>query len=58
VSITDWEMLRGEEGYAPSGEPAHAENALTWVLETMHLYAFNLGLVKEMYSSRKNRKGE
>lgn len=58
ASITDWEMLRGEEGYVPSGEPAHAENALTWVLEAMHLYAFDLGLIHEMYPSRKNRKGE
>jgi hypothetical protein len=58
VSITDWEMLRGEEGYVPSGEPAHAENALTWVLEAMHLYAFDLGLIREMNPSRKNRKGE
>jgi hypothetical protein len=47
ASITDWEMLRGEEGYVPSGEPAHAEKALTWVLEAMHLYAFDLGLVSE-----------
>ncbi|PKO01242.1 MAG: hypothetical protein CVU42_00085 [Chloroflexi bacterium HGW-Chloroflexi-4] len=45
VIITDWEMLRGEEGYVSSGEPAHAENALTWVLEGMHLYAFDLGLI-------------
>lgn len=58
VSITDWEMLRGEEGYVPSGEPAHAENALTWVMEAMHLYAFDLGLIREMYPPRKNRKGE
>jgi hypothetical protein len=58
VTISDWEMLRGEEGYVPSGEPAHAENALTWVLEAMHLYAFDLGLVRETYPSRKNRKGE
>jgi hypothetical protein len=58
ASITDWEMLRGEEGYVPSGEPAHSENALTWVLEAMHLYAFDLGLIREMYPSRKNRKGE
>ncbi len=58
ASITDWEMLRGEEGYVPSGEPAHAEKALTWVLEAMHLYAFDLGLIHEMYPSRKNRKGE
>jgi hypothetical protein len=47
VSITDWEMLRGEEGYVPAGEPDHAEKALTWVLEAMHLYAFDLGLVGE-----------
>jgi hypothetical protein len=58
VTISDWEMLRGEEGYVPSGEPAHAENALTWVLEAMHLYAFDLGLIHERYPSRKNRKGE
>lgn len=58
ASITDWEMLRGEEGYVHSGEPAHAENALTWVLEAMHLYAFDLGLMNDMYPSRKNRKGE
>ena len=58
VTISDWEMLRGEEGYVPSGEPAHAENALTWVLEAMHLYAFDLGLIREMYPSRKNRKVE
>jgi hypothetical protein len=45
ASITDWEMLRGEEGYVPSGEPAHAEEALSWVLEAMHLYAFDLGLI-------------
>jgi hypothetical protein len=57
VTISDWEMLRGEEGYVPSGEPAHAENALTWVLEAMHLYAFDLGLVRETYPPRKNRKG-
>ena len=47
VSISDWEMLRGEEGYVPSGEPDHAEKALTWVLEAIHLYAFDLGLVVE-----------
>ena len=47
ATITDWEMLRGEEGYVPSGEPDHAEKALTWVLEAMHLYAFDLGLVRE-----------
>jgi len=58
VTISDWEMLCGEEGYVPSGEPAHGENALTWVLEAMHLYAFDLGLIREMYPSRKNRKGE
>ena len=58
ASITDWEMLRGEEGYVPSGEPAHAEEALSWVMEAMHLYAFDLGLIREMYPSRKNRKGE
>ncbi len=43
ASITDWEMLRGEEGYVSSGEPAHAEKALIWVLEAMNLYAFDLG---------------
>ena len=58
VTISDWEMLRGEEGYVPSGEPAHAENALSWVLEAMHLYSFDLGLINDMYPSRKNRKGE
>lgn len=58
ASITDWEMLRGEEEYIPSGEPAHAENALTWVLEAMYLYVFDLGLINEIYPSRKNRKGE
>jgi hypothetical protein len=47
ANITDWEMLRGEEGYVQSGEPAHAEEALSWVLEAMHLYAFDLGLVGE-----------
>lgn len=47
VTISDWEMLRGEEGYVPVGEPDHAEKALTWVLESMHLYAFDLGLVRE-----------
>ena len=47
ASITDWEMLRGEEGYVPTGEPDHAEKALTWVLEAMHLYAFDLGLAVE-----------
>jgi len=45
ASISDWEMLRGEEGYVPSGEPAHAEEALSWVLEAMHLYAFDLRLI-------------
>jgi len=58
ANITDWEMLRGEEGYVQSGEPAHAEEALSWVLEAMHLYAFDLGLINDMYPSRKNRKGE
>lgn len=47
VTISDWELLRGEEGYVPGGEPDHAEKALTWVLEAMHLYAFDLGLAKE-----------
>lgn len=47
VTISDWEMLRGEEGYVPIGEPDHAEKALTWVLEAMHLYAFDLGLAVE-----------
>jgi len=47
VTISDWEMLRGEEGYVPIGEPDHAEKALTWVLEAMHLYAFDLGLAGE-----------
>jgi hypothetical protein len=47
VTISDWEILRGEEGYVPSGEPAHAEKALAWVLEAMHLYAFDLGLARE-----------
>lgn len=47
VTISDWEMLRGEDGYVPNGEPTHAENALSWVLEAMHLYAFDLGLVRE-----------
>jgi hypothetical protein len=47
ASINEWEMLRGEEGYVPIGEPAHAEKALTWVLEAMHLYAFDLGLMRE-----------
>ena len=58
ASITDWEMLRGEEGYVPSGEPVHSEEALSWVMEAMHLYAFDLGLIHERYPSRKNRKGE
>jgi hypothetical protein len=58
ATITDWEMLRGEEGYVPSGEPAHAGKALTWVLEAMHLYAFDLGLVREKYPSRENRNRE
>jgi hypothetical protein len=58
ASITDWEMLRGEEGYVPSGEPVHAEEALSWVMEAMHLYAFDLGLVRETYPPRKNRKGK
>jgi len=58
VTISDWEMLRGEEGYVPSGEPVHAEEALSWVMEAMHLYAFDLGLIHERYPSRKNRKGE
>jgi hypothetical protein len=47
VTISDWEMLRGEEGYVQSGEPVHAENSLTWVLEAMHLYALDLGLAVE-----------
>ena len=47
VTISDWEMLRGEEGYVPTGEPDHAEKALTWVLEAMHLYAYDLGLAVE-----------
>ena len=54
ASITDWEMLRGEEGYVQSGEPAHAEEALSWVLEAMHLYAFDLGLARE--ATKKERK--
>jgi len=58
ANITDWEMLRGEEGYVQSGEPAHAEEALSWVLEAMHLYAFDLGLTREKYPSRQNKKGE
>lgn len=58
VTISDWEILRGEEGYVPSGEPDHAEKALTWVLEAMHLYAFDLGLMREKYPSRQNRKGD
>ena len=47
VTISDWEMLRGEEGYVPVGEPDHAEKALIWVMEAMHLYAFDLGLMRE-----------
>ena len=47
ASITDWDFLGGEEGYGSSGEPAHAEKALTWVLEALHLYSFDLGLVSE-----------
>ncbi len=47
ANITGWEMLRGEEGYVQSGEPAHAEETLSWGLEAMHLYAFDLGLVLE-----------
>ena len=47
VTISEWEMLRGEEGYVPTGEPDHAEKALTWVLEAMHLYAYDLGLAVE-----------
>lgn len=47
VSITDWELLRSEEGYALAGKPAHAETALAWVLEALHLHAFDLGLVRE-----------
>jgi len=47
VTISDWEILRGEEGYVPVGEPEHAEKALTWVLEAMHLYAYDLGLAVE-----------
>jgi len=58
VTISDWEMLRGEEGYVPSGEPDHAEKALTWVLEAIHLYAFDLGFAREKYPSRQNRKEE
>lgn len=58
VTISDWEMLRGEEGYVQSGEPVHAEEALSWVLEAMHLYAYDLGLAREKYQSRQNRKGE
>jgi len=44
--------LRGEEGYVPSGEPDHAEKALTWVLEAMHLYSFDLGLMHEKGGGR------
>lgn len=58
VSIADGELLRGEEGYVLGGEPAHAEKALAWVLEAMHLYAFDLGLISEKYPSQKNRKME
>jgi hypothetical protein len=58
ANITDWEMLRGEEGYVQSGEPSHAEEALSWVMEAMHLYAFDLGLMYEKYHSRQYRKGE
>jgi len=58
VTISDWEMLRGEEGYVPSGEPDHAEKALTWVLEAIHLYAFDLDFAREKYPSRQNRKEE
>ena len=47
ANITNWEMLRGEEGYVQSGEPTHAEEALSWVLEAMHLYAFDLELALE-----------
>ncbi len=57
VTISDWEMLRGEEGYVQIGEPTHAEEALSWVLEAMHLYAFDLGLAQEKYPSRQNRNG-
>jgi hypothetical protein len=55
ASITDWEMLRGEEGYVPGGEPAHTENALIWVLEAMHLYAFDLGLMREKRGIERKR---
>jgi hypothetical protein len=54
VTISDWEMLRGEEGYVPGGEPDHAEKALTWVLEAMHLYAFDLGLAREATKKERN----
>lgn len=58
VSITDWDLLRSEDGYAPTGEPAHAEAALTWVLEAMHLYAYDLGLVGGKFSARKKESKE
>ena len=54
VTISDWEMLRGEEGYVPVGEPYHAEKALTWVMEAMHLYAFDLGLAREAMKKERN----
>ncbi len=54
VTISDWEMLRGEEGYVPVGEPYHAEKALTWVMEAMHLYAFDLGLAREATKKERN----
>ncbi|MBI9051788.1 MAG: hypothetical protein JEZ00_20385 [Anaerolineaceae bacterium] len=47
VTITDWEFLRGEEGYIQAGEPDHAEKALSWVLEALHIHAFDLELIHE-----------
>lgn len=55
ATITDGEMLRGEEGYVQSGEPVHAEEALSWVMEAMHLYAFDLGLVREQRGKERKK---
>jgi hypothetical protein len=53
--ITNWKLLRGKDGYIPNREPAHTGKALTWVLETMHLYAFDLGLAREKRGIEKNK---
>jgi len=58
VSIEAKTILAEEDGKVPYSEPDHAEKALAWVLESLCLHAYDMGLVQAVKVFKKDNHRE